>query len=296
MTELKLLYITDLVQCIKSSSLYRCMTNGDNRLNVALHQFENLSTNLGYANYGLILCKRHYDEFLCNEEMSTNKKEEAFYHLRNSIISFQICYDTILQIVFWSFHFAKDVHDENDIHNEIGNCKWNDKFFLRGNFRKKLNNENYEQYLEQISIETRNRYSPEAAKFADVISEYFIHKRQILNDHGNIIKHRGGFTLHRSGGISRLNKPVKLIILPNGSCNFEVPEEAQLVSNKWFEPMEINIAEEIDMLIEQNHHIVSLAKFIFETLRFNELTSKEIFAPNYSLPFTFKSNGTEQNK
>jgi len=292
MDTLKLQNITELIKQIKSSALYRCMANGNFHLYAALHQFENLSTNLGYANYALTLTNRCFEKY---EELGDDaKRHESFFHLRNAIISYQTCYDTILQIVFWAFHFANDVENEEDSRNVMGKCSWNDKFFLHGKFRKKLKEESYMVYQKQIAKEISNKYSPDAADFANTISEYFNNKRYILNEHANIIKHRGGFTLEHQSNVSYVKTPIEFIINKSkGTCSSIVTEDIQLVQSDWFEPLEINIPDEINLLKEQNEYIVTLANYIFKKLKFDRLSTKDIFAPEYNLPFTFKTNGTE---
>lgn len=275
MTDLKVL--DEFVRNIGNNPLYRNCANGDKRLMVALCLFFCLHQQYSFANNALKEADRLFNDLDSKNLTDDAKDSLILFNLQHAILAYNSCYDTVLQIVYFAFHFAKDFHDKGGYEKQLENCRWKD---LKKTF---------------------NMLTNEASKsLYDKLFVFYEKDRNDKKNLANIIKHRGGIS------IASLNKFIPDCLCVKTPFTFSkqgdtykfTPTKSNIESfdPKILYPPEIDFVECISMLKHQNKIIYEFVKYLFNFMGLNVFNKRDVFAPKFTLPFYYDDYDTEQTK
>lgn len=294
MTDLKVL--DEFVKSIGSNPLYRDCANRDNRLMAALCLFFCLHQQYSLANYALKKAIRLFDNV--DSENLTDEAKDCLilFNLQHAILIYNSCYDTILQIIYFAFHFAKPFHSKSQYLKRLKRCKWSSTQSVK----------NKQTGLEEIKHtglrKCFSELTDEASKsLFDKLSVFYGKDcRGSVNKLANIIKHKGGISIaslnHFIPDCCRVE--TSFIFSKQGNiCKFAPAKgNIEMFSPKILYPQEIDFEECISMLKNQNKIIYEFVEYLFNFMGLNVFNKKDIFAQNFTLPFYYDNYDTEQTK
>ena len=292
MTDLKTL--NEFVKSISENPLYhRNCANGDNRLMAALCLFFCLHQQYSFANYALKKAIRLFDN-LDTEKMTADTKDSlTLFNLQHSILAYNSCYDTILQIVYFAFHFAKQFHTQSQYLAQLNRCKWFDTQTIKDKQTglEVIKNTGLKVWFSELTDETSQLLFDKLSTF------YGADCRGQVNKLANIIKHKGGIS------IASLNKFIPDCIRIDTPFTFSkqgdtykfTPEKRNIetFNPQILYPQEINFEDCISMLKGQNKIIYEFVEYLFNFMGLNVFSKKDIFAPKFTLPFYYDNYDTE---
>lgn len=292
--ELKVL--DDYIRMISNNPLYRCGANGDKRLMASLCMFFRLNQQFSFANYALIKADNLYNNIDTEKLTDEAKNCLILFNIEHSILAYNSCYDTVLQIVYFAFHFAKDFHSEKQYLRQLSRCKWKDEYSVlnkvSNTYEKKETGLTF--WFSELTDEISQSF------FAKLSSFYGPDSRGIINQYANAIKHKGGISISLLNSYipdcSIVETPVEFIKEDNKILLKPENNNIKIFDTKIFYPEEIDFAESLEILKKQNTIIYEFVDFLFNYMGLNIFDSKSILAPNFTLPFYYKKNGTEQDK
>lgn len=294
MEDLKVL--DEFVKNIGNNPLYRNCANEDNRLMAALCLFFCLHQQYSFANYALKKAIRLFDN-MDSESLTDEAKDSLIlFNLEHAILAYSSCYDTVLQIVYFAFHFAKDFHSGKQYLEQLNRCKWSDIRFIKDRqtgLRK----------AEEIGLKIWfSELTDEASKslFDKLSVLYGKDCRGRVNKLANTIKHKGGIS------IASLNQFIPDCLRVETAFTFSklgntykfTPTKSNIESfdPKILYPQEIDFVECISMLNDQNKIIYDFVEYLFNFMGLNVFNKKDMLSPDFKLPFYCDNNGTEQTK
>lgn len=275
--------------------MYRHFANDDNRLMAALCLFFSLSYQLDFANYAVKRVLRLQKNE--NKDLTDDAKDTIMlYELQHAILAYSSCYDTIIQIVYFAFHFAKDFNNEKGFHKQLSRCKWYEEIIRqpKGSNLPTSVKRGLKVWFEEIET------AESKALFIKLSELYSPNCRGKVNKLANIIKHKGGISISSLNtyipDISKITEPIKLV--RRGTRYYPTPQSktGELFRAKIFYPTVIDIEECIDMLIEQNHIICNFVDYLFTFMGLNKYNKEDLLAPIFELPFYYEHDGAKQNK
>lgn len=268
--------LLELNKELASNPLYISCAKGDYRLMASMCLFFSLGQQFDFANYALTKAIREDQGATINGEKTKDAQDCArLFSLQQAILAYSACYDTILQIIYFGFHFAKHITTQHQYIDELGRCRWCE-------LRKKTDPATGEEITEEFGIKIwLSKIDTPVAKrlFSDLQNLYGEDKRGRVNSLANTIKHRGGIT------IASLKKYIPEIKYCTGKKVFG-PEI--------FYPKQINLDDCISMLIEQNQIIYEFATKLYEFMGLKIEDNKSY--KEYTLPFDYDNYDTEQTK
>lgn len=295
MTDLKVL--DEIVRNIGNNPLYRNCANGDKRLMVALCLFFCLHQQYSFANYAL----KEAADRLFNDLDSKNLTDDAkdsltLFNLQHAILSYNSCYDTVLQIVYFAFHFAKDFHSRQQYLKQLNRCKWSDIRSVKDRQTGLCKAE--ETGLKIWCSELTDKASKSLFDKLSVL--YGEDCRGRVNKLANTIKHKGGIS------IASLNKFIPDCLCVETPFTFSkqgdtykltpVKNNIETFDPKILYPQEIDFEECISMLKYQNKIIYEFVEYLFNFMGLNVFNKRDVFAPKFTLPFYYDDYDTEQTK
>lgn len=248
---MNLLSLHNEIKEIADSDFYRFGAYGDNRMMAALCLFMSLSQQLDYGNY----CYTKADHLEKNADLDFKSKELLqLLFIQQSLLHYSACFDTILQIIYFSTHLANDFKSEEDFTNELPKVE-------RNTFKSKLK-----------SLEPNL-----AVSLHNILELYYDKKRVSISNLINSIKHRGGISTESlntyipdvancSGVNIHKDETGKVIVEQSGDFN--------IVRANWFYPITKSINEYLSILEVGNHDIVDFAKSIHNCLGIDKLISE----------------------
>ena len=287
MTELKTLIKS--IQGISKNPLFRNCANGDHRLMAALCLFFNLSHQFDFANYATKKAIRNFNDAKDCELTQESRDCIVLFNIEHAILSYSACYDKILQIVYFAFHFAKDFSTKKEFQEQLSRCRWYEKSFdANGNNKEiglkiwfnEIKSDNAHNFFEKLS----NFYGPDI--------------RGKINKYANQIKHKGGISLPLLNkyipSVCRVETPISLKYNGNRITLKNQETVGAIFKPEIFYPEEIIIEHFIPLLKEQNNCIFEFVEYLYTFMGLDIYNTKIIFAPQFQLPFYY--HGTEQNK
>lgn len=294
MEDLKVL--DEFIISISNNPLYRNCANGDNRLMASLCLFFSLNQQYGFANYATMKANRLFRN-LESEKLTEDAKDcLVLFNLEHAILAYSSCYDTLLQIVYFAFHFAKEFQNEKKYQDELNRCVWYNTHIVKDKVTG-------EYKAKEIGMKVWFReLTDDASKILyDKLSTFYGPDcRSKVNKYANMIKHKGGIS------IASLNQYIPdciRVITPftftkqGNTYKFHQTDGAVETFNpKILYPQEIDFQECLSMLKNQNTIIYDFVEDLFNFMGLNVYNKKHIFAPKFSLPFYYDNHGTEQDK
>jgi len=212
------------------------------------------------------------------------------FELQHAILAYSSCYDTILQIVYFAFHFAKDFTTEKKYHKQLSRCKWFEEVPKKD---KKTGTTIVEKrgvkvWLGEISSDKANTLYDKLVVF------YGAGIRGKVNKYANSIKHKGGISIARLNTyipkIIRIKRPFMI----KKNISFQpLFKDVEKFDPKVLYPEEIDFNECFSMLVEQNLEIYNFTEFLYEFMGLSNFDKKSIFASQFTLPFYYDKNDTE---
>ena len=257
------------IEYIAKSSLYKWGANGDNRLMAALCLIMNLSHQLDYGNYAL----RGVSKVSENCSMDTTSKEcVQLLYIQQAFQHYSACFDTILQIVYFGFHIAKD-------------------FSSHKKYLATLKGANFENITKKLGDRPNDDHCKYMLK---VIRIYYNTGRSVINDAVNSAKHRGGISVP---SLNTYIPPIAncqgVTYKNNGGPEFTVSKDYAVIKADWFYPYTATIGEYMHALELANKRI---KKFIDAILNCMNISPDTINKSDFKLPFYYDNYGTEQTK
>lgn len=294
MADLKVL--DDFVRNIGNNPLYRNCANGDNRLMAALCLFFCLHQQYSFANYALKKAIRLFDN-MDSESLTDEAKDSLIlFNLQHAILAYNSCYDTILQIVYFAFHFAKDFHSRKQYLAQLSRCKWSD-------IRPVKDGQTGLRKAEETGLKIW------FSELTDEASKSLFDKLSVLcgkdcrvrvNKLANTIKHKGGISIVSLNQYipDCLRVETHFAFSKQGDTYKFTPTKNNIESfdPKILYPQEIDFVECISMLKNQNKIIYEFVEYLFNFMGLNIFDKKDVFAPKFTLPFYYNNYGTEQTK
>lgn len=286
MSELKTLI--EFIQGISNNPLYRNCANGDNRLMAALCLFFNLSHQFDFANYATKIAIRTQENFYNNQLTTSSRDCIVLFNLEHAILSYNACYDRILQIIYFAFHFAKDFETKKHYEKQMRRCKWYEKSF-------DTHGSPIEHGLKVWFQEINSAYAREL--FTKLSEFYGEDVRGRISKYSNIIKHNGGISIPTLNtyipNVSRLTSPISFV-----KRKGRITLDSHCVPVKLFNPNifyadEIEYTDCISILNDQNSYIYSFVKYLYTFMGLGNYNPKDIFAPNFTLPFYYDGAETK---
>lgn len=287
--------LSDYILSISNNPLYRHFANGDNRLMAALCLFFSLSYQLDFANYAVkrVLRLQKND----NKDLTDDARDTIIlYELQHAILAYSSCYDTIIQIVYFAFHFAKDFNNEKDYLKQLSRCKWYEEIIRqpKGSNLPISVKRGLRVWFEEIET------AESKALFVKLSELYGPNYRGKVNKFANIIKHKGGISISSLNtyipDISRITEPIKFVKRETRYYLDPQSKIGELFRAEIFYPTVIDIEDCIDMLIEQNHIICNFVEYLYTFMGLNKYNKEDLFAPKFELPFYYEHDGTKQDK
>lgn len=278
---------------IANNPLYKTCANNDNRLMAALSLYFSLSHQFDFANYALKKAKslRSDDNYEPNLK-GISRECIILFNLEHAILSYNACYDTILQIIYFAFYFANDFSTDIEFKKELSECKWKKS--------KKAKDENGSNIRIDCGLKKLLQEIPnELAKSLFVkLQELYEKKRKYVNNYANIIKHKGGISIQSLNthipDIARVLTPVSLEV-KDGKCSFKLQsEEPEIFNPKMFYQECVDLDDCISELIKQNNDIYEFVEYLYGFMNLSQIDrSIKSSLTNFSLPFYYNCNDTE---
>lgn len=282
-TELK--NIVTILKEISKNPFFKNCANGDHRLMAALCLYFNLSYQFDFANYATMVAIRTYEND-DNQNLTQDSREcIVLFNLEHAILSYSACYDKILQIVYFAFHFAKEFSTKKEYQSQLNRCRWHTKDIDANGTQKESG----------LKFWFREIESKSAQDLLKKLEDFYGSNRGKINKYANQIKHKGGIS------IPILNNYIPSI------CTIESPFKMERDGNRLFPkfqdstiklfkpdilyPIEVDPNNIISLLIEQNSIIYDFSDYLFKFMGLDVYDANSIFAPNLQLPFYY--NGTK---
>jgi len=285
MRELKAL--DEYILKISNNPLYRNCANGDNRLMAALCLYFCLNQQFGFANYATTKANRLFCSSDTNNLTQDAKDCLALYNIEHAILSYSSCYDTILQIVYFAFHFAKDFQSEKQYREQLNRCLWYDSPIVK-------DKETGEYKAKEIGMKIWfAELSDNSSKllFEKLSTFYGSSCRGKVNKFANGIKHKGGISISSLNtyipDCKRILTPVTVSKIGNTYKFHPIDNNVATFDPKILYPQEIDFEECLSMLESQNKIIYEFVDYLFQFMGLNVFNKKDIFAPKFTLPFYY---------
>lgn len=263
---MKLKNLQSWLTLVVRSQLYRFGANGDNRLMAALCIFCSISKYLDLGNYTLRQSKKSYHAL-----KSDNSELLQLLDIQQALLYYSSCFDSIMQFVFFAFHFAPKFKTEEEFKDTLKNFRW---CKIENKLTKYSDGSDHKRLLNLL----QNSYKQDD-EFWECI---------------NSLKHRGGIS------IPSLNTYVPDIANCSGMTyskdgsqySFNIPDDFYIVKAQWFYPLTKTISQYQSILENANNHICDFVDDLFDLMNINEQALSDT---KFTLPF-YIDNGTEQNK
>ncbi len=287
MNELK--DIHSIIEGIASKRLYINHIIGDRRLMAALVLYFQLSYQYDFANYALNQARTILSCGECRSELKGDARDcIVLFELEHAILSYNSCYDTILQIVYFAFHFADDFSTKEEYRKRLSDCKWIS--------RKYKKDENGKNESIECGIKSLLRGISPDQKLGEKLVDFYEKDRKYIRDLSNIIKHQGGISINSLNTYIPDVKHVKgkLPIKRDGNEYCYDPKSSPI---EVFDP-KILYQECIDLdgciseLIKQNNYVFEFVQYLYEFMGLEQADK----TTTITMPFYYDCNGKEQTK
>lgn len=274
---------------ISDNPLYRNCANGDNRLMASLCLYFCLNNQYSFANYATMKANRLFDNSDTANLTQETKDCLTLYNLEHAILAYSSCYDTILQIVYFAFHFAKDFQNEKKYHEQLNRCLWYDSPIVK-------DKESGEYKIKETGMKIWfGELSNDASKslFEKLSTFYGASCRGKVNKYANAIKHKGGISIASLNSYIpdciRVVSPITFT-KKGDTFKFHLTDKNMTTFNpKILYPQEIDFKECLSMLENQNKIIYEFVEYLFNFMGLNDFNKKDIFAPKFILPFYYEN-------
>lgn len=254
----------DKIQMLARSTQYKFGANGDNRLMASFCLMMSLSHQFDYANYAF----KKVIEISQNNCMSKETREcFQLMNVQQSILYYSACYDTLLQIIYFAFHFAPLFKNQKEFVKSLNGCVWIKR---KGGLKA--------QMIKSI----KDSFERE---FFDRVSDLYENKRIPLQEIANTIKHRGGVSTPTLNTYlpEIANGVQKITIIKNGDdVEFDIPEQFSIIKASWFYPLSYSMEYFVDILRKNNLIVYDFVEYLFGIMNLNE---KALDDCNFKLPF-----------
>lgn len=202
------------------------------------------------------------------------------HFLNNAITSFNNCYDTVLQIVYFVFEFTPQIFTKTDYDKYVKSCFWEK--------RKKSIKEVMKLFVEQ---------NPKHNKFFDTLCDFYETKGGQIRKIANAIKHHGGIATAETQiptygaytiNISEDSKYASLVFDTNNIIAASNNGDSDIFSPINVLPKIINIDETIEVLEKHTSYIYDFAHYLFRYSGLykateNKFFSNKTFHPTFSI-------------
>lgn len=279
----------NLKERIIHSPCYLLNGSYNTRCLVALTKFICLERQLIMAYYDMCQAGVEYG-ILQDSSSSKDEKKSAelrcLHHLEHSIVEYNNCYDTVLQIVYFVFEFVPDFQTQKDYKNFVKGCKWVSK---SNGIEKIFNN--------TISLNPDNKV---IESLFDKLKEFYITSGAPIRKIANAIKHHGGISTKNCQ--IPIPPGFTLTLTQGGNGSLEKIQNAIkencVFSPKSILPETIDLENTIKVLESKTSDIHTFAMYLFHESGLYAATEKEIsITKTFQPPFSIiKLNGREQTK
>lgn len=269
---------------IVNSPCYISNGSFNSRCLVALIRFICLERQLSLSFYDLKNAEAYYKAF--NDEENDNKiKSDAqlhcLYFLEHSLVGYNNCIDTILQIVYFIFECLPDFFSKTEFDDLLRGCKWG------------TINSHFTSF-------TKSHTDSIASQFFHELKDFYS-KGKKVRDKANALKHHGGITTKDfqipcppgyTLNVSHHHNP-SFIINPDEIKQLIDESKNNIFSPISVLPLVVDIKETIIELQSQHENILDFAYYLFDISGLFNATNKDIdITQTFHPPFSI-IDGTE---
>ena len=264
--------------------------NCDLGLYIACVKFEELEDLVYSANYSIVKATdKRLVAFHKTENTALARKALRFHFIKSAILSYQACYDYIVQIAYFGFGFHRRIEKPMEYRSELRHCSFgNTKDSFRMVFKDLLNQTN--------KIDVLPDYITSAQSFFNQLEDLYDNQRKEINAWANNLKHHGSLSIKELAP-----KRMPLTVVENAlkfNDNHEFigfQENSKLIPfSDIVQPELLELDEAIRLLRKNNHTICSFSEYLQKQLGLCNLPSKCSTEELCVTPQTFTRNRIEQ--